>query len=283
MLSLSADSSGTALVIQTNEPPTIYLDHGVLMSIAEDTSLATRFIVTLKNQHGTLALSWVNLAEFAKIRDQRQVRAVEQFVDAILPQLFFIAVDPWAVIRSEDEVLQGHKTQSKWGHVELLKLFVIRKETPSLNPLTGRDLFSNLRDSRILRGLDKLGDQFISRIESLRKHYAEDTEFAKAVRKPPKGSAVLPATRLLLRELLGFFVKSTTKKLTRNDAADFFHAIVPLAYCDYVLLDGHWATQASVAAHRLYQAGQIETIAQAFSQRQNGLLTFFDALESKTA
>jgi hypothetical protein len=119
--------------------------------------------------------------------------------------------------------------------------------------------------------------------KSLRKHYAEDTEFAKAVRKPPKGSAVLPATRLLLRELLGFFVKSTTKKLTRNDAADFFHAIVPLAYCDYVLLDGHWATQASVAAHRLYQAGQIETIAQAFSQRQNGLLKFFDALESKTA
>jgi hypothetical protein len=283
MLGLSADSSGTALVIQTNEPPTIYLDHGVLMSIAEDTSLATRFIVTLKNQHGILALSWVNLAEFAKIRDQRQVRAVEQFVDAISPQLFFIAVDPWAVIRSEDEVLQGHKTQSKWGHVELLKLFVIRKETPSLNPLTGRDLFSNLRDSRILRGLDKLGDQFISRIESLRKHYAEVTEFAKAVRKPPKGSAVLPATRLLLRELLGFFVKSTTKKLTRNDAADFFHAIVPVAYCDCVLLDGHWATQASVAAHPLYQAGQIETIAQAFSQRQNGLLKFFDALESKTA
>ena len=46
--------------------------------------------------------------------------------------------------------------------------------------------------------------------------------------------------------------------------------------------DGHWATQAAIAAHRLYQAGQIETIAQAFSQRQNGLLKFFDALESET-
>jgi hypothetical protein len=95
----------------------------------------------------------------------------------------------------------------------------------------------------------------------LRKHYAEDPEFAKAVRKLPKGSPLLPATRFLLRELLGFFVKNTTKRLTRNDAADFFHAIVPLAYCDYVLLDGYWATQASIAAHRLYQTGQIETVA----------------------
>jgi hypothetical protein len=116
----------------------------------------------------------------------------------------------------------------------------------------------------------------------LRKHYAEDPEFAKAVRKLPKGSPLLPATRFLLRELLGFFVKNTTKRLTRNDAADFFHAIVPLAYCDYVLLDGYWATQASIAAHRLYQTGQIETVAQAFSQRQNGFLKFFDTLRPET-
>ena len=282
MLKLSADSSGIASVIQTNERPNVYMDHGVLMSIAEDTNLAIRFIVTLKNRRGTLALSWVNLAEFAKITDQRQVRAVEQFIDAISPQLFFIAVDPWAVIQSEDEALQGRRIQSEWCHLGLLKAFVSRKGTQSLNPLTGRDLFSNLQHPHIVQGLDKLGNQFVSRIEILRKHYAEDSEFAKAVRKLPKGSRLLPPTRFLLRELLGFFVKSTTKQLTRNDAADFFHAIVPLAYCDYVLLDGHWATQASIAAHRLYQAGQIETIAQAFSQRQNGLLKFFDTLESET-
>jgi hypothetical protein len=73
------------------------------------------------------------------------------------------------------------------------------------------------------------------------------------------------------------------QQLTRNDAADFFHAIVPLAYCNYMLLDGHWATQASVAAHRLYGTGQFETIAQAFSKRQNGLLRFLDTIESETA
>jgi len=185
------------------------------------------------------------------------------------------------VIQSENEVLQGDRAHSEWGHLALVKCFVIRQGTQSLNPLTAKDLFSNLQAPRILHGLDKLGDQFVSRIENLRKHYAEDSEFAKAVRKLPKGSALLPATRFLLGELLGFFVKSTTKRLTRNDAADFFHTIVPLAYCDYVLLDGHWATQASVAAHRLYRSGQIETIAQAISQRQNGLLKFFDALESE--
>ena len=237
----------------------------------------------MQNRHGTLALSWVNLAEFTKITDRRQIQAVEQFVDAISPQLFFIAVDPWAVIQSEDEVLQGHRTQSEWGHLGLLKIFLIRRGMPSLNPLTARGLFSNLRKSRILRRLDELGDQFISWIESLRNRYAEDSEFVKAVRKLPKGSAFLPATRFLLRELLGVFVKNPMQQLTRNDAADFFHAIVPLAYCNYMLLDGHWATQASVAAHRLYGTGQFETIAQAFSKRQNGLLRFLDTIESETA
>lgn len=168
MLKLSADSRGTASVIQTHERPTVDLDHWALMAIAEDTSLATRCIVTLKNRHGTLALSWVNLAEFVRSTDQRQ-----------------------------------------------------------------------------------LGDQFVSRIESLRKPYGEDSAFAQAVRKLPKGSALFPATRWRRRELLGFFVKSTPKPVPRNDAADFFHAIVPLAYGDYGLLDGHWATQASNAAHRL--------------------------------
>jgi len=65
------------------------------MSIAEDSGLVSRFITTLKHRRGTLALSWVNLAEFAKITDQEQIQAVERFVDAIAPRLFFIAVDPW--------------------------------------------------------------------------------------------------------------------------------------------------------------------------------------------
>ena len=73
----------------------------------------------MKKQQGTLALSWVNLAEFAKITDRQQIQVVAQFVDAISPQWCFIAVDPWAVIQSEDEILQGLRPRSEWGQLEL--------------------------------------------------------------------------------------------------------------------------------------------------------------------
>jgi len=281
MLSQSIDGSGTLRVMQTNEPPNVYLDHGILMEMAEDSSLANRFITTLKRRHGTLSLSWVNLAEFAKIENERQIQTVERFVDTISPQLFFIAVDPWEVIQSEDEVVRRrHRPHSEWGDLDLLKVFVTRKVPQSLNPFTAEGLFSHLREPHILHNLDKLGNLFMNQIESLRKHYVEDTEFAKAVRRRPQGSALLPATRFLLHELLGFSIKTPMQKLTRRDAADFFHAVVPLAYCNYVGLDGHWATQASIAAKHLYQTGQIETIAQAFSQRQKGISKFLNAFES---
>lgn len=281
MLSLNIDANEALRVTQTNEPPTVYSDHWALMSVAKNDCLANRFINALNKRNGTLALSWVNLAEVAKITDEHQIKTVEQFVDAISPQLLFISADPWPVIDSEDEVVQRRRTDSAWGDSDLLKV-LIGKETQSANPLTAKGLFSNLRDDEILRKFDDLGDEFISRIENLRKHYAEDSQFAKAVRKPPRGSPKLPATRFLLLELLGSFVKNPMQQITRNDAVDFFHAIVPLSYCDYVLLDGHWATQAKYAAQRLYKVGQVTRIARAFSGRRNGLLKFLEVFESET-
>ncbi len=41
----------------------------------------------------------------------------------------------------------------------------------------------------------------------------------------------------------------------RNDALDFFHTVVPVAYCDIVLLDGRWRDQVDRLRRRLERAG----------------------------
>ena len=43
--------------------------------------------------------------------------------------------------------------------------------------------------------------------------------------------------------------------ITPNDAMDFFHTIVPVAYCDFVLLDGRWRDQVDRLRARLQRAG----------------------------
>ena len=38
-------------------------------------------------------------------------------------------------------------------------------------------------------------------------------------------------------------MRDSTSPITENDALDFFHTIVPVSYCDLVLLDGRWRDQ----------------------------------------
>ena len=43
----------------------------------------------------------------------------------------------------------------------------------------------------------------------------------------------------------------------RNDAIDFYHAVVPVAYCDFVIRDKSWDAQANHACHCLKRGGNV--------------------------
>jgi hypothetical protein len=63
-----------------------------------------------------------------------------------------------------------------------------------------------------------------------------------------------------------------------NDAVDFFHAVVPTRYCDFVLLDKDWAAHVERARKRLSDAGGDQAIATVFS-KQAGIQSLVAALE----
>ena len=53
-----------------------------------------------------------------------------------------------------------------------------------------------------------------------------------------------------------------------------------IAYCDYVLLDSHWAIQVEQARKRIRAGGASFHMAKVFSEKENGLETFLQELES---
>ena len=59
---------------------------------------------------------------------------------------------------------------------------------------------------------------------------------------------------------------------------DFFHAVVPVAYCDVVLLDKYWETQVERVRSRLAQTEMTVPLA-AVSKKANGLERLVLALE----
>jgi hypothetical protein len=70
-------------------------------------------------------------------------------------------------------------------------------------------------------------------------------------------------------------------KITRNHAIDLLHAVVPVAYCDLVLLDKHWETQVDRVRQRFVAARMRVPMAKVFSARRNGLDRFLTELEER--
>ena len=69
MFQLSIDANGSPQAAQRPVEPMVYLGHWALRMFSEDSSLGGRLQAALDARSGTLALSWINLGEFAKVAD----------------------------------------------------------------------------------------------------------------------------------------------------------------------------------------------------------------------
>src|SRR5262249_6408002 len=81
--------------------PTAYLDHWAFRKFSTDPALSSRLVKVLRARSGTLALSWLNLGEYAKVSVVASRQAAEKFVDDVLPSIFCIQVDLAAVDKRE--------------------------------------------------------------------------------------------------------------------------------------------------------------------------------------
>jgi hypothetical protein len=134
--------------------------------------------------------------------------------------------------------------------------------------------------SGLVQHFDKMADTGISRIEAMRHELDTDAEFQSMLRGPATGPHIQQGTRIILRELARTFLINRRLKITRKHVIDLFHAVVPLAYCDLVLLDKHWETQVNQVRSRLKAAGLSVPLASVFSEKRNGVDRFLSELES---
>src|SRR5262245_40877587 len=107
MLTISIDNEGRLVATQRDSSPTVYLDHWALRELSTMPTLGERFVVALKHRNGTLALSSTNLIEFCNMADDEQARCAEELLEASLPNVFFLEMDPFLVQKREDELLRG--------------------------------------------------------------------------------------------------------------------------------------------------------------------------------
>lgn len=277
MVTLSINANGELEAGQRDMSPSVYLDHWAIRTFSENDGLATWLTTTLEARGGTLALSWANLAEFAKVTVQDRARRAEAFIEANLPRIFLLEVDPFVVIERENELLAGGSPLPPHGDQNFLRVLVGLKPA-TLAPFTVRDLLAGVQSKALVEHGDKMADTFITCVTGGRDEAQAD--LIKPVRKrPAKAEPIQRRTRFILRELVGALCLDKGKKITRNDALDFFHTVVAVAYCEFVLLDKYWETQVSRVRSRFQSSSIPVPMAAVFSQRKNGLDRFAHELE----
>jgi hypothetical protein len=250
----SREESGRLRLDHYCRQPNVYLDMAPLMAIAEHH--AERFQRALESTGGTLALSWVHLLEFSKVGDDGTVSPVVSLLLKVWPNIVFIEVDPGPVVAAENDLMRARATgvpRHEWraphlddetlmaywetAHAEshaspnLLALLNLYRTPESRSFLQARwDAFVAARQRDLYRAVEL---------------FRQDATVRRNVLGPIKGSRTEYPTRHVHLAADRFLIKNGGAFSKPNDVADFLHTVVPVSYCDFVVLDKGWVAAAA--------------------------------------
>jgi hypothetical protein len=251
VVEITIGKNGELVAWQQLTSPTVYLDHWAVRAASENSDLGDCLTRALEVRNGTLVVSWANIAEFSTL-DQRAARQAEEFLDRQLPRLFFLDFNAFDVIRREEEVLAGGPAIPPHGDLDLLRL-VVGLRPVGVRPITCVGMLTEVSGHR-LESTDRMKAMFVDRASGLRAEYIDDGAFKTLVDRSLERGPAPRGTFVVLREILAGLMRDKTSTITANDAMDFFHTVVPVAYCDIVLLDGKWRDQVDRVRSRLDRA-----------------------------
>ncbi len=271
---------GRIEVQQTFESPTVYLDHWAIRRLSDETQLQQRFVHALHDAGGTLVLTYLSLAEFVVVEDERHAERAGAFLDEVLPNIYFSKFDLDEAINQEVNPKARHcKLAPPPPDIDLLRMAALAN--PGIpQPFSVKMLFTEVATNRncLEPKFNAMNRRVAARLSELR----NDPNFVEEAGKS-KPDESIPRTLLVMREILRNLFLDPNTPITENDAADIQHAILSTAYCDYVLLDGRWEHMIQQMKQRILKLKQSITVARCFSERRNGLENFLLALEARAS
>ncbi len=256
--------------------PFVYLDHWAMRKISTNSVLSEKFRRSILDFEGTLAISWLNFLELSEVTDNTQLDAVGSFLDGIFPNICFVDVEPEKVIERENQMLMGQQTDPHLDNKLLKRFFRVNKlslRTPS---------FSNfVRAIRKDQGqLAQMSRTFLINLtptlQKARDLVKPNQSFSARAKKIPLGPNFVWATRYIYAETLLSLIRDDMP-MDSNHWRDLYHMVIPLAYCNLILLDSAWVARANMVKERLRKNGYTAEMAQVFCQAT--LDKFWDAFK----
>lgn len=227
--------------------PMVYLDHWALNDISLDKASRDRFIHVMNIKGGMLRLSVYNMIELSKQVDLSQVEAILDMIGSV-HDCGLINADPGVVIKKENALiadpslifevrnpsaeveivaahLMAHNHPSEWHVADVIRTVIPELPTKHLS----QSNYEFVQDMERLLGVGR-GDEL-----HLRKAEKRFKSFKKA------GPKYQRPTREVYAMAFDFVMRNSQMKMSEySEWADLFHVIVPVSYCDVVVVDKRW-------------------------------------------
>lgn len=225
--------------------PAVYLDQWMWGLLSENNELRNTFIEIGAKKHAMVLYSLVSFLELVKIEDAAQIQRITEVMDAL--DFGFTRCDPSRVIELEKERETPEGSVFYDGHpivdTDLLRILAIASDP--LKTLKVSSILTSLKDEGsegLKRSAAEIGVHADASIERAR----QEEEVLQRSKRRNKTKAQFrkkpPFTSDILRWAVDFIVSNGTMKMGSNEWIDFFHAIVPISYLDFVLIDKRWSS-----------------------------------------
>lgn len=241
MYTIDDTKDGERQLTEIFRRPMVYLDHWALNDIALSDVYRRRFTNILNSRGGMLRISAYNIRELANQEDKSQIDTILSFLDEI--DTGFINIHPTEVIERENQIISGNQTiGNPSADLEIIKTYQVAMNHPqswSVAEIVKTCLASTDKSSFC-------SEDFLAKITSFTEKARSDTTTTERMKKHfnklrAAGQQHCTATRELLAMGIAFIIKNQLMKMTViSEWNDLFHVIVPVAYCDVVLIDKRW-------------------------------------------
>lgn len=227
-------------------PPTVYLDTWALFDFIKDDKLSDKFIKILNNLGGTLMLSIMSVLESVGLKNQKQFQCLCDLIDslgidkvALLDFNFmrvnvkekiykkiggpFLKISPAVDLELLDTIIKIHKPEDP---LKISEIFLAYQKDLD----NGKVLEENWEQSLfhiIVRARNN-----INALSNAKKRFRR--------RKEKANTCKFPCTDFLMETCFDYIAINENMKMPDKEWRDIFHTIVPVAYCDFVLVDKKW-------------------------------------------
>lgn len=228
---------------QIANTPTVYLDTWALFDFIEDDKLSDKFIKILNNLGGTLMLSMISIIEAMTLKNQKQILNSCKFIDS--EGVAFLDFNFMRVINKVKIYKKNRGPFLKISPaIDLGLLDSFMKIYKPENPLKVSEIFSayqkDLENGKVLE--ENWEQSLFPIIVSARNNINALSNAKKRFRKRKEKANTykFPCTEFLMETCIDYIAINENMKMPDREWRDIFYAIVPDAYCDFVLVDKKW-------------------------------------------